>query len=444
MKAVTRPRSALAAVVSLLVAAAACSLAACSSSIGGASGPDGGDDSSTPDTGNGTDSASSDTGSGNDGSRGDATTSDADASTHDGTTGSDATTDTTSNGDGSENDASGPVYPPVYPDAGAGCAIGPYGEPLDLACTGLYSDWASKTVAPGNQAYGLGYVFWSDGATKQRWIALPPGTQIDTSDMDEWVFPVNTRIWKEFSLVLPEAGAPLRIETRLIWKWAPGLWYRTAYRWSSDGQTSATELTNGQTNVDGTTYEIPSQSDCDDCHRGRRDGVLGFEAVGLSASSATGLTMAQLEAQSLITTMPTGSLTVPGDPTAMATLGFLHINCGVPCHNSGAGLAGSTGFHMRLEAAELSSVEATDTYTTGWNHLTHNFTIPDAGQTYRFHACDLSESAAYYRPDHRTGVNGTPSGVQMPPIVTHEVDDVAMATLAAWINESCDDGGTDQ
>ena len=34
--------------------------------------------------------------------------------------------------------------------------------------------------------------------------------------MDGWVFPVGTRIWKEFSLVLPDAGAPLRIETRLI------------------------------------------------------------------------------------------------------------------------------------------------------------------------------------------------------------------------------------
>jgi len=443
MGAVTRLRGASTAVVWLLVAAG-CSLAACGVASGGGSGPDGGEEASAADTGMGTDSASSETGSGNDGSIGDATTSDADASRHDGSTSPDATTDTTGRGDGSENEASSPpVYPPVYPDAGADCAIGASGEPVDLACTGLYSDWASKTVAAGNQPFAPGYVFWSDGALKQRWIALPPGTQIDTSNMDGWVFPVGTRIWKEFSLVLPDAGAPLRIETRLIWKWAPGFWYRTTYRWSSDGQTSATELTGGQTNVDGTTYEIPSQSDCNDCHDGRPDGVLGFEAVTLSASSATGLTMAQLEAQSLITTMPTGSLTVPGDPTAMATLGWLHINCGVPCHNSAGGLAGNTGFYMRLDVADLSSVQATDTYTTGWNHLTHNFTIPDAGQTFRFHACDLSESAVYYRDGHRTGVDGTPSSVQMPPIVTHVVDDAAMATLAAWITEGCD-GGTDQ
>jgi len=127
----------------------------------------------------------------------------------------------------------------------------------------------------------------------------------------------------------------------------------------------------------------------------------------------------------------------------MATLGWLHINCGVPCHNSAGGLAGNTGFYMRLDVADLSSVQATDTYTTGWNHHTHNFTIPDAGETFRFHACDLSESAVYYRDGHRTGVDGTPSSVQMPPIVTHVVDDAAMATLAAWITESCD-GGTDQ
>ena len=41
---------------------------------------------------------------------------------------------------------------------------------------------------------------WSDGAVKRRFIYLPPGTTIDTTNMDEWVFPVGTKFWKEFSV----------------------------------------------------------------------------------------------------------------------------------------------------------------------------------------------------------------------------------------------------
>ena len=348
--------------------------------------------------------------------------------------GTDATGDVASDGD-----ADAPVY--VYPDAGADCGIGPNAEPLDLACTGLYSDFTNKVVAPGVEPFAPGYVFWSDGALKSRWIALPAGQKIDTSSMDDWTFPVNTRIWKEFSLVL--GGIPTRVETRLLWKQAPGVWYRTTYRWSADGTTSATELTSGEMNVAGTTYEIPSQLECADCHGGRPSGVLGFEAMALSAPAATGLTMAQLVSQNLVTTPPTGSVTIPGDPTAQAALGWLHINCGVACHNDTGGLASATNFWMRLNVGSLSSVQTTDTYTTGWNVPDQGYPIPGATKTYRFHACDVPESAAYYRADLRNGVNGTPPGTQMPPIVTHVVDNTDVAALAAWINEGCGDAGKD-
>jgi hypothetical protein len=420
--------------LTLLIVGIVCVLAACSSSSGqGAGESDGGaGDGSVAESGNGGDSGPGETGAA-DGSVG----ADGRADGGNDATMPEAATDAM--GDvASEADApSGPVYP----DAGADCGIGASGEPLDLACTGLYSDWANKTVAPGIEAYEPGYVLWSDGALKSRWIALPAGKQIDTSNVDEWTFPVGTRIWKEFSLVLPDAGAPTRIETRLIWKQSPGTWYWTTYRWSSDGQSSATELTTGETNVAGTTYEVPSPIECYECHGGRKDFVLGFEAVALSAPNATGLTMAQLVAQNLVTTPPSGSLAVPGDSTTAATLGWLHMNCGVTCHNNVGGIASDTQFWMRLNAASLASVQATDTYTSGWNVQTQAFQIPDAGTTYRFHACDLASSAAYYRANHRTGVNGAPQGIQMPPLVSHAVDDADMATLAAWIDEGCGDAG---
>lgn len=84
--------------------------------------------------------------------------------------------------------------------------------PEDLRCTGLYTDWSAKTLAPSVQAYTPAFTLYSDGASKARFISLPAGGQIDTSDLDNWVFPVGTKIWKEFSV------GGVRVETRLAWK----------------------------------------------------------------------------------------------------------------------------------------------------------------------------------------------------------------------------------
>jgi hypothetical protein len=324
------------------------------------------------------------------------------------------------------------------PDADAGgCAVGAFGEPTDLSCAGLYSDWASKTVAVDTHPFAPGVVLWSDSALKSRWVYLPPGKTIDTSNMDEWTFPVGTKFFKEFRLPVGDSSTPIRIETRLLWKRGPGSWYRTTYRWSDDGESSAPELTSGQLNADGNGYEVPTQLECNSCHQGRLDGILGFEALALSLPSASGLTMSALADGGLLSNLPEAGLSIPGDAVESQALGWLHMNCGTACHNRGTGLAAGTGFHMRLDVARLGSVAATDTSTTGWNVVTQGFFIPDASTTYRMHACDLASSAAYYRDSHRDDMIGTAPNTQMPPIDSHRVDDAGLSDLAAWIMEGC-------
>ena len=97
-------------------------------------------------------------------------------------------------------------------------------------------------------------------------------------------------------------------------------WCRTTYRWTADGFTATTELTDVELNADGTGYEVPSQPQCDECHNGRMDGVLGFEAVALSSPGASGLAMPALTAQNLLTAPPTGALVVPGNAVESAAL----------------------------------------------------------------------------------------------------------------------------
>src|SRR5262245_1382724 len=81
-----------------------------------------------------------------------------------------------------------------------------------LSETGLYADLATGELAAGVMPYTVRFELWADDATKQRWLFLPPGTQIDTSDPDRWELPIGTRAWKEFR------AEGVRVETRFLTK----------------------------------------------------------------------------------------------------------------------------------------------------------------------------------------------------------------------------------
>jgi hypothetical protein len=229
------------------------------------------------------------------------------------------------------------------------------------------------------------------------------------------------------------------METRLLWKRpiGAGSWYFTTYRWSDDGETSTSELTTGQLfGADAgaaSGYEIPAQTNCYDCHGGRFDAALGFEAVALSSPGASGVTMATLTAGDLLTDPPAAPIVIPGDAATAAALGYLHMNCGTSCHNRDNGEAANKGLYLRLDVATLASAQTTDTFTTGIGghplYPVTGVTLPEI-----FTPCDPDDSAGYYRMNHRDGVDGTPTETQMPPIVSHKVDPDGVALVAAWLN----------
>src|SRR5581483_5548075 len=132
-----------------------------------------------------------------------------------------------------------------------------------LSETGLYADIAARTTAAGVTSFVPNNVLWADGADKQRWIRLPPGTQVDTSNMDHWVFPIATKVWKEFSI-----GGVL-LETRLIERYGTGPqdFWMGAFVWSAD-QSDATFAESGQSDINGTQHDAPAQRLCTNCHNG--------------------------------------------------------------------------------------------------------------------------------------------------------------------------------
>ncbi|QVM88477.1 hypothetical protein I0D68_07910 [Pseudomonas lalucatii] len=109
---------------------------------------------------------------------------------------------------------------------------------------------------------------------------MPPGSAIDASTPDAWVFPKGTRLWKEFAY----AGQP--VETRFIERLADGSWRYLTYIWAADGRDAALAPGEGATlavaAAPGGRYAVPSRDDCRGCHEAGPVPVLGFSALQLS------------------------------------------------------------------------------------------------------------------------------------------------------------------
>jgi hypothetical protein len=313
------------------------------------------------------------------------------------------------------------------------------GVPETLACSGLYADWNAKTPAAGVQAFAPGYALWSDGADKSRFIQIPTGQKIDVTATNDWVFPVGTKLWKEFRLKI--GSADKRIETRMWWKRGVGDWVPVVYRWSDDESTT-TRLSTGETVAGTSMYEIPAESRCVQCHKmgtGHTEAPLGFSAVLLADPAATGLTYAQLLALNLTSssgaTVPAASLQIPGTATERAALGYLHVNCGTMCHRP----SGGAPFRLDLDVssgsapADVQSTAAFSAINQAANHVLQNPPIVGANY-YRFRPTDTQRSMIRLRMDVRDAVAGGNGVDQMPPLVSHVKDTVGLAAIDAWIN----------
>jgi hypothetical protein len=142
--------------------------------------------------------------------------------------------------------------------------------------------------------------------------------------------------------------------------------------------------------------------------------------------------MSALVAQGKLTNPPASPLVIPGTPKDVAALGWLHANCGTSCHSpSNYALAKDTGFFMRLDAAKLASVAATDTYQTGVNVPSSFQPSPGAG-FFRIKPKDTAHSCVPYRDGIRDPNPG--DHIQMPPLATHVVDSNGLGLVTSWID----------
>lgn len=287
--------------------------------------------------------------------------------------------------------------------------------PARLSETGLYSDVATSALADGVAPYAPRFELWSDGAEKHRWILLPVGTRIDTSDMDNWIFPEGTKVWKEFR------RDGVRVETRLFQKVGPGEgdWVGVAYVWSAD-QRDAIATPEGATDALGTAHDVPTAGQCTGCHAGRTSRVLGFSAIQLSTTAPPGgLDLQGLIAAGRLSDPPSGDFSLPGDETEQTALGYLHANCS-HCHNQHRPASdGPRCYDPRKEldfglyVDELGAPERTGAYRTTEGVITPG---------------DSEDSDVVDLVSKRSGRK------HMPPLGTELVDEDGVELLRNWID----------
>ncbi|HEY5923361.1 MAG TPA: hypothetical protein VIV11_16895 [Kofleriaceae bacterium] len=310
-------------------------------------------------------------------------------------------------------------------------------NPMTLMDTGLCVDAACMQIAPGIKAYKPQFELYSDGATKKRWIYLPPSTQINTSNMDFWEFPVGTKLWKEFT------RGSVRVETRLVMRISDSNpvpandWFYVAFVWNSTQDATVAERF-GVPDANGTEHDVPSRAQCKECHdKLPPSRVLGFSAIQVDWDDpdASAYDLAGLVADNKLTnpppppTVPGPYFPVPGRANIeRPALGYLHANCGT-CHNPNSSVYIDNGvlMQLRLTTGTLGSLAATTVYTTA------------VGVNATTTCCDgniVTKLVEPTQPDQSAVTvrfESTNPAQRMPAVGTEVMDPTGRTTLRTWI-----------
>jgi uncharacterized repeat protein (TIGR03806 family) len=310
--------------------------------------------------------------------------------------------------------------------------------PVLLSQTGVFSDTAKRIPSKELIPYDLVVAFWSDGADKSRWIALP-NVKIAFSAAGEWRFPPGTVFVKNFDLPTGGAGASpkRRLETRLLVCDSTGGVYGVVYKWRADGsdadllegsQTEDISIRSANGEVHRQSWYYPSRQDCLTCHTANAGGVLGVKTRQMNRSFTypSGVSDNQLRTWSHLGLFAPGfkdedlrsfaALASPDD--ASRTLedrarSYLDANCS-QCHRPGGTVA---NFDARYDTP-LSRQALIDGPVLIDQGIDHPRVISPH---------DIWRSVVYMRAN-------TTGDIKMPPLARETIDQKGMQLLKDWIN----------
>ena len=298
------------------------------------------------------------------------------------------------------------------------------GFPAKLSATGCAGRTDPKQSSTGMIPYDINAAFWSDGAVKQRWLALPDAESITINANGDFQLPTGSVLRKDFYL------DNKIVETRLLAHHTDGDWAGYSYEWDAGGL-DATLLTDSKTVMIGThAWFYPSGSDCLRCHTIAAGRSLGPETAQLNRDytyASTGKTGNQvftfasigLFATALSDT-PANLPTLPapedtGKSLAARARAYLHANCS-HCHRPGG--PGRGGFDLRYDVAFTAMGVCNKTPEMG------DLGIADARLLYP----NAPEKSVLSLRMHSTG------NTRMPPLGSSVVDKAGTQLIDAWIS----------
>ncbi len=304
--------------------------------------------------------------------------------------------------------------------------------PRKLSETGLFSSVKGHSVAPGVVPYTINAPFWSDGAHKERFVALPPDAAITFDERPDqaWQFSDGTVTVKSFSLDMEEGNAASRkyIETRVVVK-QENHWVGYSYIWN-DAQTDATLVAAGGLDkvfrvkeaggrIREQKWHYPSRNECMFCH----SRAAGF-ALGLTTGQMNRDNQIQRYAQWGLFTKPLPDKPLPAYPDPFDQKAdinhrvktYLQVNCAM-CHvtDGGGNSLMELGYRTPIDKAKLIDEEPS------------HETLGLAGARL-VKPGDPANSVLFRRITRR-------GQYQMPPTSTSRVDDAGAKLIEDWIRQ---------
>jgi uncharacterized repeat protein (TIGR03806 family) len=148
--------------------------------------------------------------------------------------------------------------------------------PGKLSETGCVEPSDARKAVAGAIPYDVNAALWSDGAFKQRHLAVPDGQTVRVNDDGDWEFPNGTVLMKTFFV------GTKRVETRLFIRHPDGVWAGYSYEWN-DEETDAILLAASKVKTVGDqTWYFPSRAECLQCHTAAAGRSLGLETAQLN------------------------------------------------------------------------------------------------------------------------------------------------------------------
>ena len=309
--------------------------------------------------------------------------------------------------------------------------------PTQLSQTGLFTDLAALTPAAGLIEYDINLPFWSDGASKRRWVAVPGNAAVTFNATAAWTFPVATVIVKHFEMQMTDGdpNSARRLETRVLTRAASG-WLGFTYRWNAAGTDADllasrdTELLTINTAGGGTrtqTYEYPSRTDCLQCHTTAAGSTLGLVTRQLNRNFDYGAaTDNQLRTLSHIGYFGSDitpasqygaypAIDASGVSAAVRARAYLAVNC-AQCHRPGGPTPVNLDFRFDTSDAAMNAIDAT----------------PQAGDLgiagAKIIARGNKASSVLWQRMQRL------DATRMPPLGSHRVDQDAVVVIGGWID----------